>query len=149
MLNLCIKIYIKLRNYIVDVIRSRNIPADKWKQTIIIRKIMRILLFVFPLLLYSISALILWFKFDMTKILNIIFIIITIAGFIGLLYLILKFKKIIKDYIIEDYEEHFKNIGLTNKQNNAPVFRKMIYDPNNVNQEIYYFDDVDVDYRQI
>lgn len=83
----------------------------------------------------------------MTKIFNIIFIVISIVGFIGLLYLILKFKKIVKDYIIEDYEEHFKNIGLTNKQNNAPVYRKMQYDPNNVGQEIYYFDDVDVDFR--
>ena len=146
MLSLCIKIYIKLRNYIVDIIRRRNIPADKWKQTIIIRKAMRIFLFVLPLLLYSIIALILWLKFDMTKTLNIIFIVIAIAGFIGLLYLILKFKKIIKDYIIEDYEEHFKNIGLTNKQNNAPIFRKMQYDPDNVGQEIYYFEDVDVDY---
>lgn len=83
----------------------------------------------------------------MTKIFNIIFIVIAITGFIGLLYLILKFKQIIKDYITEDYEEHFKNIGLTNKQNNAPLFRKMKYDPNNVGQEIYYFDDVDVDFR--
>ena len=83
----------------------------------------------------------------MTKIFNIIFIIIAIAGFIGLLYLILKFKKIIKDYIKQDYKNHFKNIGLVNKQNNAPVYRKMQYDPNNVSQEIYYFDDVDVDFR--
>ena len=65
---------------------------------------------------------------------------------IWLLYIILKFKALVKDYIIDDYIEHFKNIGLTNKQNNAPIFRKMRYDPNNVNREIYYFDDVDVDF---
>ena len=137
----------KFRNYIINIIRSKNIPPEKWKKTIIIRKILRIFLFVLPLLLYCITALILWIKIDMTKIFNIIFIVISIVGFIGLLYLILKFKKIVKDYIIEDYEEHFKNIGLTNKQNNAPVYRKMQYDPNNVGQEIYYFDDVDVDFR--
>lgn len=146
MLNLCLNLYMKFRNYIIDIIRSRTIPPKKWKKTIIIRKILRIFLFVLPLLLYCITALILWIKIDMTKIFNIIFIVIAIAGFIGLLYLILKFKKIIKDYITENYEEHFKNIGLTNKQNNAPMYRKMLYDPNNVNQEIYYFDDVDVDY---
>ena len=147
MLNLCLNLYMKFRNYIINIIRSRTILPEKWKKTIIIRKILRIFLFVLPLLLYCISALIIWIKIDMTKIFNIIFIVIAITGFIGLLYLILKFKQIIKDYITEDYEEHFKNIGLTNKQNNAPLFRKMKYDPNNVGQEIYYFDDVDVDFR--
>lgn len=146
MLNLCLNLYIKFRNYIINIIRSRNIPPEKWKKTIIIRKILRIFLVVLPLLLYCISALIIWIRIDMTKIFNIIFIVIAIAGFIGLLYLILKFKKIIKDYIIRAYKEHFKNIGLVNKQNNAPVYRKMQYDPDNVGQEIYYFDDVDVDY---
>lgn len=147
MLNLCLNLYMKFRNYIINIIRSRNIPSEKWKKTIIIRKILHIFLFVLPLLLYFITALILWIKIDMTKIFNIIFIIIAIAGFIGLLYLILKFKKIIKDYIKQDYKKHFKNIGLVNKQNNAPVYRKMQYDPDNVGQEIYYFDDVDVDFR--
>lgn len=147
MFNVCLNLYMKFRNYIINIIRSRNIPPEKWKKTIIIRKILRIFLFVLPLLLYCITALILWIKIDMTKIFNIIFIVITIAGFIGLLYLILKFKKIVKDYIIAFFKEHFKNIGLTNKQNNAPVYRKMQYDPNNVGQEIYYFDDVDVDFR--
>ncbi len=146
MFNLFLNLYIKFRNYIVDVIRSRNIPADKWKKTIIIRKIMRIFLFVLPLLIYSIIALILWLNIDMTKILNIIFIVVAIVGFFGLLYLILKFKQIIKNYIIEDYEEHFRNIGLTNKQGNTPIFRKMKYDKNVSGKEIYYFDDVDVDY---
>ena len=126
---------------------NRKECVRKWKKTIIIRKILYVLLFVLPLLLYCITALILWINIDMTKIFNIIFIIIAITGFVGLSYLILKFKQIIKDYITEDYEEHFKNIGLTNKQNNAPLFRKMKYDPNNVGQEIYYFDDVDVDFR--
>lgn len=146
MLNLCMNLYMKFRNYIVDVIRSRNIPADKWKKTIILRKIMRIFLFVLPLLLYCITALILWLKFDMTKTFNIIFIVIFIIVFLALLYLIVKFRIMVKNYIQEAYEEHFKNIGLTNKQNNAPVYKKMKYDPNNVGQEIYYFDDVDVDY---
>lgn len=149
MLELCIKTYMKLRTYILDVIRSRNIPDDKWKQTIIIRKIIRIFLFVLPLLLYCLIAFILWFKIDMTKIFNIIFVVIAIVGFIGLLYLILKFKKIIKNYIIENYKEHFKNIGLVNKQNNAPVYKKIKYDKEVAGKEIYYFDDVDIDYRQI
>ena len=83
----------------------------------------------------------------MPKIFKIIFIVIAIVGFIGLLYLIVKFKKIIKDYIKQDYQNHFKNIGLVNKQNNAPVYCKMKYAPDNVGQEIYYFDDVDVDFR--
>lgn len=147
MLNLCLNLYMKFRNYIVNVIRSRNIPDEKWKKTIIIRKILRIFLFVLPLLLYCIIALILWLKIDMTRILEIIYIAIAILLFALLLFIIIKFRIKVKDYIIEDYEEHFKNIGLVNKQNNAPVFRKMKYDPNNVGQEIYYFDDVDVDYR--
>ncbi len=148
MFNVCLNLYMKFRNYIINIIRSRNIPPEKWKKTIIIRKILRIFLVVLPLLLYCISALIIWIKIDMTKIFNIIFIVIAIAGFIGLLYLILKFKKIIKDCIEQDYKNHFKNIGLVNKQNNAPVYRKMQYDADNVRQEIYYFDDVDVDYSK-
>ena len=140
-------LYMKFHNYIINIIRNRNISPEKWKKTIIIRKILRVFLFILPLLLYSITALILWIKTDMTKVFNIIFIVITIAGFIGLLYLILKFRKKVKNYIIEDYKEHFKNIGLTNKQNNAPIYRKMKYDYNNVGNEIYYFDDVDVDFR--
>lgn len=147
MLNLCLNLYMRFRNYIINIIRSRNIPPEKWKKTIIIRKILRIFLVVLPLLLYCITALILWFKNDMPKIFKIIFIVIAIVGFIGLLYLIVKFKKIIKDYIKQDYQNHFKNIGLVNKQNNAPVYCKMKYDPDNVGQEIYYFDDVDVDFR--
>lgn len=147
MLNLCLNLYMRFRNYIINIIRSRNISPEKWKKTIIIRKILRIFLVVLPLLLYCITALILWFKNDMPKIFKIIFIVIAIVGFIGLLYLIVKFKKIIKDYIKQDYQNHFKNIGLVNKQNNAPVYCKMKYDPDNVGQEIYYFDDVDVDFR--
>ncbi len=147
MLNLCLNLYMKFRNYIINIIRSRNIPPEKWKKTIIIRKILRIFLLVLPFLLYCVTALILWVKIDMTKIFNIIFIVISIIGFIGLLYLILKFKKIVRDYIKQDYRNHFKNVGLVNKQGNAPVYRKMQYDPNNVGQEIYYFDDVDVDFR--
>ena len=147
MLELCIKTYMKLRTYILDVIRSRNIPANKWKQTIIIRKIMRIFLFVIPLLLYCLIAFILWLKIHITGIFNIIFIVIAIIIFALLLYIIIKFRIKIKDYIIDTYIERFKNIGLTNKQGNAPEYKKMKYDKSVAGREIYYFNDVDIDYR--
>ena len=148
MLELCIKAYMKLRTYILDVIRSRNIPDDKWKQTIIIRKIMRIFLFVLPLLLYCLISFILWFKFDMTKIIEIIYIVITIVLFALLLFIIIKFRIKIKDYIIDYYVERFKNIGLTNEQGNAPTYKNMKYDTAVTGREIYYFYDVDVDYSK-
>ncbi len=146
MLNLCMNLYMKFRNFIVDKIRTRNIPPEKWKKTVVFRKIMRIFLFVFPFLIYLLGAFMLWNKIDMTQVFRIIFIIIVIVLFILLLYIFLKFKALVKDYIIDDYIEHFKNIGLINKQGNAPIFRKMRYDLKNVGREIYYFDDVDVDY---
>lgn len=150
MLNLCLNLYMKFRNYIINIIRSRNIPPEKWKKTIIIRKILRIFLFVLPLLLYCITALILWIKIDITKtVFKIIYIIVSIILFALLFFIIIVFRIKVKDYTINDYIEHFKNIGLVNKQNKAPVYRNMKYDLNNANYEIYYFDDVDVDFRQI
>ena len=84
----------------------------------------------------------------MTKtVFKIIYIIVSIILFALLLFIIIVFRIKVKDYIINDYIEHFKNVGLVNKRNNAPVYRKMKYDPNNANYEIYYFDDVDVDFR--
>lgn len=86
----------------------------------------------------------------MTKtVFKIIYIIVSIILFALLLFIIIMFRIKVKDCIINDYIEHFKNIGLVNKQNKAPVYRNMKYDPNNANYEIYYFDDVDVDFRQI
>ena len=106
----------KFRNYIINIIRSRNIPPEKWKKTIIIRKILRIFLFVLPLLLYFITALILWIKIDMTKtVFKIIYIIVSIILFALLLFIIIVFRIKVKDYTINDYIEHFKNIGLVNK----------------------------------
>lgn len=146
MLNLCMNLYMKFRNFILDIIRTRTIPPKRWKKTVVIRKIMRIFLFVFPFLIYLLTAFILWNTLDMTQIFRIIFIVIAIVLFILLLYIILKFKALVKNYIIDEYIEHFKNVGLINKQGNSPIYRKMKYDIKNVDQEIYYFDDVDIDY---
>lgn len=146
MLNLCMNLYMKFRNFILDIIRTRTIPPKKWKKTVVIRKIMRIFLFVFPFLIYLLTAFILWNTLDMAQIFRIIFIVIAIVLFFLLLYIILKFKALVKNYIIDEYIKHFKNVGLINKQGNSPIYRKMKYDIKNVGQEIYYFDDVDIDY---
>lgn len=73
------------------------------------------------------------------------FLVIFVILFIILLRGFFKVKKIVIEHNAESYSEHFKNIGLTNKNGGTPQYLSKASDPNSVNGIVYIFDDADID----
>ena len=44
----------------------------------------------------------------------------------------------------DKYSERFKNIGLINRNGGTPQYLSKVGDPNSINGEIYFFNDVDI-----
>jgi len=77
---------------------------------------------------------------------NIAYFVMSLSVFILLLLMVLKVRRVRKDRRTDQFSERFKNIGLTNKQGEAPIFSKKMDDPAVIDGKIYIFEDADIDF---